>query len=942
MHDAPKVAWPRRALGLPVTGGARGAPSRYMIGRTITHYKILERLGAGGMGVVYKAEDLKLRRLVALKFLPLREHSSKQEKERFQREARAAAALDHPNICTVYEIDEAEGRSFIAMAYIEGPTVQEKIEQAPLNLDDALEFTIQAATGLSAAHEKGVVHRDIKSANLMLTKPGTGDEPRLKIMDFGLAQLAAAGKLTLDGTALGTAAYMSPEQTRGEKVDKRTDIWSLGVVLHEMLTGEMPFPGEYPQAIFYSILHEEPVPVTSLRSGVDLEFERIIRKTLAKDTNERYQSAVDLLVDLRTLKKNRDLGRSKSRTAAYVPRTRAQSAVAVPFSKTPEGHKPLRRYLIPAALAAVLVLAAAIVPRFFRPMGPRHLHAVRLTPITSDPGTESFASFSPDGSQIVYVWDGGEAGQADIYVRLVEGGGTPLRLTDHPAPESSPAWSPDGRYVAFVRHERGMSGVYLIPPIGGAERKLTEFRAHPRTRSVRLLAWSPDGQTLAIARSPARDEPGGIVLLDLRTSKTTTLAAPGPAAKEPAARESAAREPASRGRSATLSHSPAFSPDGARLALIRTEGLLSSDIYVAAADGSGGEPRRVTSEERPIDGLAWMADGESLVFSSQQGGVSRLWRVRASGGSIHPFAEAGENARLPAISAKGDRLAFTRTMRDLNIWRAELTGDTLRVGEARAIIASTRSDASPRFSPDASRIAFVSDRSGAANVWVADGDGSHPRKLTSYDGPVPSNPLWSPAGDHIAIQVSAGSETNIDLISPSGGAPRRLTSPDFTGMAAGWSRDGEWIYLSRRAEGLWKLSVHRDTEAQAVPLPNLSRFVNESSDGAFLFYSAGRRDVRLWRLPLAGGEPEPLPDELAPWGAHRWTVTRRGIFFLDRDSNLKLYDVAAETITSLGRFEAMAAGSPGDRFSIADDGRAVLFTRADRDEADLTLIEGFQ
>ena len=913
--------------GLPVTGGARGAPFRYMIGRTITHYKILERLGAGGMGVVYKAEDLKLRRLVALKFLPLREHSSKEEKERFQREARAAAALDHPNICTVYEIDEAEGRSFIAMAYIEGPTVQEKIEQAPLNLDDALEFTIQAATGLAAAHEKGVVHRDIKSANLMLTKPGIGDEPRLKIMDFGLAQLAAAGKLTLDGAALGTAAYMSPEQTRGEKVDKRTDIWSLGVVLHEMLTGEMPFPGEYPQAIFYSILHEEPEPITSLRSGVDLEFERILCKTLAKDPKARYQSAVDLLVDLRTLQKNRDLGRSKSRTAAYVSRTRPQTAVASPSSKEPEGNKPLRRYLIPAALAAVLVLAVAIVPRFFRPMGPRRFDAVRLTPITSDAGTESFASFSPDGSQIVYVWDGGEAGQADIYVRLVEGGGTPLRLTDHPAPESSPAWSPDGRYVAFVRHERGKSGVYLIPPIGGAERKLTELRAHPRTRSFRLLAWSPDGQTLAVARSPARDEPGGIVLLDLQTSRTTTLVAQGLGAQ---------------GRPGTLSHSPAFSPDGASLALIRTAGLLSSDIYLAAADGTGGEPRRVTSEEELIDGLAWMADGESLVFSSQQRGVSGLWRVRASGGPIHPFPAAGENARLPAISAKGDRLAFTRTVLDLNIWRAELSGDTLEGAEARVIIASTRSDKSPRFSPDASRIAFVSDRSGAANVWVADGDGSNPRKLTSYDGPVPSNPLWSPGGDRIAIQVSAGSETNIDLISPSGGAPRRLTSRGFTGRVAGWSRDGEWIYLSRGGEGLWKLPVDPDASPQAVPLPNLSRFVSESPDGAFLFYSAGRRDVRLWQVPVAGGQGAPLPDEVAPWGAHRWTVTRRGIFFLDRDSNLKLYDLAAETITSLGRFEAMAAGSPGDGFSIADDGRAVLFTRADRDEADLNLIEGFQ
>ena len=210
-----------------------------MVGRTISHYKIIEKLGEGGMGVVYKAEDTRLDRLVALKFLPVSERADEEHKARFAREARAAAALDHPNICTVYEIDEVEGRSFIAMAFLKGRTVQQLVETAPMPIGDALDLAMQAAKGLAAAHQNGIVHRDIKSANLMVTSPTAGSEAQLKIMDFGLAQLTAgASKLTVEGATLGTAAYMSPEQARGDKVDHRTDLWSLGVVLYEMATGQ--------------------------------------------------------------------------------------------------------------------------------------------------------------------------------------------------------------------------------------------------------------------------------------------------------------------------------------------------------------------------------------------------------------------------------------------------------------------------------------------------------------------------------------------------------------------------------------------------------------------------------------------------------------------------------------------------------------------------------
>ena len=266
------------------------------------------------MGEVYKAEDAKLSRAVALKFLPPGQFSGEAEKARFLREARAAAALDHPNICTVYEVDEADGQPFIAMAYLEGETLQSRIESSPLAVNEAIEFAIQTARGLAAAHEKGIVHRDIKSANLMVTQPGPDTERLLKIMDFGLAKLAAGTtKLTKEGTMLGTAAYMSPEQGRGEEVDHRTDLWSLGIVLHEMVSGQLPFRGEYTQSLVYAIIHEKPDPLTALRTGVPLELERIVQKALSKDREDRYQSASDFAADLRVLRKTLDPAASGAR-----------------------------------------------------------------------------------------------------------------------------------------------------------------------------------------------------------------------------------------------------------------------------------------------------------------------------------------------------------------------------------------------------------------------------------------------------------------------------------------------------------------------------------------------------------------------------------------------------------------------------------------------------
>jgi non-specific serine/threonine protein kinase len=309
-----------------------------MIGKTISHFKILEKLGEGGMGDVYKAEDTNLDRLVALKFLPLEMTRDKDMKTRFIHEAKAASALDHPNICAIHEITETdEGQLFISMGYYAGETVEEKVKQNPLEIDEAIDITIQIAQGVDKAHKKKIIHRDIKSANIIVTH-----DDMVKIVDFGIAKLAGQTQVTKDGTSLGTASYMSPEQTLGKEVDHRTDIWSLGVVLYEMLTGLQPFQGDYEQAVVYSIMNEEPEPLTGLRTGIPMELERIVNKTLAKDPNERYQHLDELIVDLKHVKKKPE----KERTESYVP------------SPPPSADKkPARKRLFPIAASVFAIIA---------------------------------------------------------------------------------------------------------------------------------------------------------------------------------------------------------------------------------------------------------------------------------------------------------------------------------------------------------------------------------------------------------------------------------------------------------------------------------------------------------------------------------------------------------------------------------------------------------
>jgi serine/threonine protein kinase len=327
----------------------------HMIGKTISHYKIIEELGRGGMGVVYRAEDTKLHREVALKFLPREFTRDTAAKERFSHEAQAAAVLNHPNICTVYEIDDHEGQSFISMEYIDGRSLKSLIDEGPMGLSAALDVAMQIAAGLGEAHEKDVVHRDIKPANVIVTGKG-----QAKIMDFGLAKLRSQTVLTREGTTLGTVAYMSPEQAMGKTVDHRTDIWSFGVVLYEMISGQRPFKGDYDQAVLYSVMHKEPEPLTALRTGVPPELERIVNKCMEKDPGERYQTTADVVADLRHLGRIMREDMTKSRSVMEPPLPPQQMpAPAVRPSRN------LRWLPWILAIALVAILAVVLIPRFF-------------------------------------------------------------------------------------------------------------------------------------------------------------------------------------------------------------------------------------------------------------------------------------------------------------------------------------------------------------------------------------------------------------------------------------------------------------------------------------------------------------------------------------------------------------------------------------------------
>src|SRR6266496_2743821 len=475
-----------------------------IVGKQISHYQVVSRIGRGGMGEVFLAHDTSLGREVALKLLRRDFTRNEERLRRFQQEARAASALNHPNILTIHEIGHDGSLHFMATEYVEGETLRQHLSRARLTVGQTLDVAIQVASALAAAHQAGIIHRDIKPENTMVRTDGN-----VKVLDFGLAKLAqsktvetAAPTLlkveTEPGMVMGTLSYMSPEQARGVAVDTRTDIWSLGVMIYEMAAGRQPFEGETASDVMSLILQKEPLPLAHSSPEVPPELERIVRKALRKDKEERYQTIKDLLIDLRNLRKELELSAEMERSAPPLSNSAmssgGQSAAATAHSASSAEYivTEIKQHKRAAALILGIIILSAVGFYLLSRRSPATKEATlrnaTFTQLTDQAGPEYFPSLSPDGKSFVYA--SYAAGNWDIYFQRV-GGKNPLNLTkDSPADDSQPAFSPDGERVAF-RSERDGGGIFLMGATGESVKRLTNFGYNP--------AWSPDGKEIVCA-----------------------------------------------------------------------------------------------------------------------------------------------------------------------------------------------------------------------------------------------------------------------------------------------------------------------------------------------------------------------------------------------------------------------------------------------------------
>jgi eukaryotic-like serine/threonine-protein kinase len=754
-------------------------------------YRILGPLGEGGMGIVYRAVDTRLGRHVALKTVPAELTANRRAKELFLNEARAASALDHPNICTVYEIEErGDGQLYLSMPCYDGETLKSRLQRGPLPLVEAVQIAQQVARGLAKAHSLGIIHCDIKPANLMLTGDGL-----VKILDFGIARLS--GQAPHHGPC-GTPRYRSPEQARGGEVDASSDVWALGVVLHEMLTGHPPLRAENGGVS----PGEELGSITRLVPEAPPELDGILSRMLAQHPADRYRHAAALLADLDRLE-NRISGLAERRRATRL------------------------RQILLAAGFGIVVLASLSGVLILRSSGSSERRPPRSEPtfsqITDFPGRTSYPSLSPDGSAVLYTRSVG--GRSHIFSQPPVRGADAVDLTaDSPADDTQPAFSPDGRQIAF-RSERAGGGIFLTSARGGAVRRLTDFGFNP--------SWSPDGKEIAcgttgIVDPRVRPTASEIFRVDIATG---------------------ARRRVTRGDAAQ----PSWSPDGRWIAywgvLPRTGQRL---IWTVPAEG--GDPTPVVVDRYVNWNPVWAHDGRFLYFASDRSGIMNLWRVpidKGSGrveGEPEPVTTSQQACMLPSLSRDGRHIAYAsdgsrgtleKVLFDSMTGRvfgsaappivqtsgviaecsASLDGNwlTYRLLTPREDLFIVHPDGLgrrqltgdeyknrlPQFSPDSSRIAFYSNRSGKYEVWTVGVDGSGLAQETSIPGKSVSTALWSSDGRMFACTVD-GREALIDLTKPLRERlpqllPRPASGTGFTAFS--WSADGKWLAGSRHRKG---------------------------------------------------------------------------------------------------------------------------------------------